>query len=115
MERDRAALAVLRANIAACRAEAVCTVVAVDALAARRGGACGLVFLDPPYGQDLVPRTVDRLVAAGWIAPGAVIVAETGRDEALQLPAELLAERVHGSARISIWRLPAGPAGAPLL
>ena len=110
IERDRAALAALRANIAACRAGELCTVLAGDAVAARRGEPCGLVFLDPPYGQELVPRTVERLAAAGWIAPGAVIVAETGRDEALQLPGELLAERVHGAARITIWRMPAGPA-----
>ena len=110
IERDRAALAALRANIAACRAGELCTVLAGDALAVRRGEPCGLVFLDPPYGQELVPRTVERLAAAGRIAPGAVIVAETGQDEALQLPGELLAERVHGAARIAIWRMPAGPA-----
>ena len=113
IERDRAALTALRANIAACRAGDVCTVVAADALAARRGVACGLVFLDPPYGQDLAPRALDRLAATGWIADGAMVVAETGRDEALLLPGELLAERAHGAARITIWRLPPGPSASP--
>ena len=49
MERDRAALHVLRANIAACRAEAQCTVLAADVLRPPPGRPCGLVFLDPPY------------------------------------------------------------------
>ncbi len=111
IERDRAALTALRANIAACRAGELCTVLAGDALAARHGTPCGLVFLDPPYGQDLVPRALERLAAAGWIAPGAVIVAETDRNEALELPGELLAERAHGAARITIWRMP--PASNP--
>ena len=58
---------------------------------------------------------MDRLASAGWIAPGALIVAEVGRDEPLQLPGDLLAERAHGAARITIWRLHAGPAATPLL
>ena len=61
MEQDRAALAALRGNVAACRAEDRATVLAVDVLAAPAGEPCGLVFLDPPYGRDLVPRAMDRL------------------------------------------------------
>ena len=104
IEHDRAALAALRANIAACRAEDRCTVLPVDVLAAPPARPCGLVFLDPPYGSDLVPRAVERLRASGWIAPGALMVAETGRGEALPEPGTLLAERVLGAARVSIWR-----------
>jgi 16S rRNA (guanine966-N2)-methyltransferase len=115
IERDRAALSALRDNIAACRAGELCTVLPADVLAARHGAACGLVFFDPPYGQDLVPKALERLGANGWIAPGAIVVAETGRDEVLQLPAELLAERAHGAARLTIWKMPAGPAGDLLL
>ena len=110
MERDRAALAALRANIAACRAEALCQVRAVDALmlpvgAPQAGPACGLVFLDPPYGQGLVARAVAALGVAGWLAPAALVVAETGRDENLVLPGEKLAERAHGAARVTFWRI----------
>jgi 16S rRNA (guanine966-N2)-methyltransferase len=119
IEQDRAALATLRANIAALGAERRCTVLAGDVLAsdvladevpaASGGAACALIFLDPPYGADLVPRAVAHLATRGWIAPGALIVAETARAEP-PLPADLLAERVHGAARISIWRAPApGP------
>jgi len=104
MERDRAALVALRANIAACRAEDRCTVLPVDVLAAPPGAACGLVFLDPPYGAELVPRAVARLRTAGWVAPGALLVAETGRGETLPALGTLLAERVHGAARVTIWR-----------
>lgn len=114
IERDRAALAALRDNIAACGAGALCTVLPADVLTARHGTACRLVFFDPPYGQDLVLKALERLAATGWIAPGAVVVAETGRDEVLQFPGELLAERAHGAARLTIWRMPAGPGGNPL-
>ena len=107
IEREPAALAVLRANIARCRAEARCSVIASDALggrAPRHDAGFALVFLDPPYGQQLIPRAICRLRASGGIAPGAVIVAETARDETLALPLDKLAERIHGSARLTIWR-----------
>jgi 16S rRNA (guanine966-N2)-methyltransferase len=105
IEQDPAALAVLRANIAACRAGDRCAVVARDVLAVGPGEAASLVFLDPPYGQGLVPRAVAALQRAGRIAPGALIIAETGRDEAVPCDAPL-AGRTHGAAQITIWRAP---------
>jgi 16S rRNA (guanine966-N2)-methyltransferase len=106
-ERDPASLRVLRANVAACGAEDRATIRAGDTLAPPRAGAqaaCALVFLDPPYGEGLVPRAVDALRAAGWIAPGALICAETGRDEPPPTAGPTLAERVHGAARLTVWR-----------
>ena len=104
IEHDRAALAALRANIAACRAQDRCTVLAVDALAVPVGEAAGLVFLDPPYRSGLVVRAIEHLRAVGRIAPGALVIAETARDEPPPTTAPLLAERQHGAARLSIWR-----------
>ena len=104
MEQDRAALAALRANVDACRVEDRAAVLAVDVLMAPPGDGCGLIFLDPPYGHDLVPQAMGRLRAAGWIATGALVVAETGRNEALPNLGTLLAERAHGAARVSMWR-----------
>jgi 16S rRNA (guanine966-N2)-methyltransferase len=104
IEQDAFAVAALRANIAACRASDRCTMLAVDALAAPAGKPCSLVFLDPPYGHDLVPRALARLRRLNWIAPGALIVGEFGRDEAPPIAGRVLAERMHGAARIAIWR-----------
>jgi 16S rRNA (guanine966-N2)-methyltransferase len=134
IENDAAALKALRANVAACGAEGRVEIVAGDALTipplSRRahtgdappavpnaarctirggeggGGPASLVFLDPPYGLDLIPRAIVRLRAAGRIAPAALIVAEAGRDEVWVPPEQekLLAERRHGAARILIFR-----------
>ncbi len=104
METDRAALAALRVNIAACKAEPRSQVLAIDALKSPRGTACSLVFLDPPYGLGLVPAAITALAKAGWIANGALIVAETAAEEALELQGEIVAERSHGAARTSFWR-----------
>jgi 16S rRNA (guanine966-N2)-methyltransferase len=107
IERDPAALTALRANIAALNAADHCSVLAADVLAAPKGMACTLVFLDPPYAQGLVPRALRHLAALGWIAPGALLAIETAADEDLSSPglaASLMAERAHGAARVSFWR-----------
>lgn len=107
MENARPALAALRANVAACGAEAVTKVFAVDATRPPRAEhACTLVFLDPPYGQDLVARGVVALAAAGWIAPGALLVAEAGRAEfAPDLAGFTLCdERAHSAAVVRVWQ-----------
>jgi 16S rRNA (guanine966-N2)-methyltransferase len=108
IERDRAALAALRANIATCREEERARVIAGDATRPPRAAApCSLVFLDPPYGQGLVPRAIAALDAAGWIAPGAIIVAETGREEEAPAPpgCEAAAEpRRHGAGTLHLLR-----------
>ena len=111
-EKGRAALAILRANITACGEEARTAVLATDATKPPRARVpCRLVFLDPPYGKGLVPKAVAALDAAGWIAPGALVVAETGAEEALDLPGfERLALRSHGAAAVHVWRA-AGPEG----
>ena len=103
MERDRAALAALRANIAAC--DAVATVLAVDATAPPAGRPAGLVFLDPPYGKGLIDRALAGLTRTGWIVPDTIIVAESGAEEKLTAAGEKLAERTHGAAWVTVWRL----------
>jgi 16S rRNA (guanine966-N2)-methyltransferase len=105
MERDWTALAALRANIAACGAGDRARVLAVDATRPPAADAPGgLVFLDPPYGEALVPRALAALRQKGWLAPAAFIVAETGADEELAESAAMLASRIHGAARVTVWR-----------
>ena len=108
IEKDRAALAVLRANIAACKEDPRSAVLAADATKPPPARVpCGLVFLDPPYGKDLVPRAIAALSAAGWIAPCALVVAETGAEETLRLPGFTeLATRSHGAATLHMLRAP---------
>ena len=104
IEQDAAALRALRTNVATCRAEGHVQIVAADVFRVTKGSAASLVFLDPPYGESLVPRAIGRLREVGRIVPGALIIAETGREE-IWVPEEpLLAERQHGAARVLIFR-----------
>lgn len=109
IERDATALMALRGNIASLDTGGRCSVLAADALAAPVGAPCGLVFLDPPYERDLVPKALAHLAGRGWIVAGTLIVVETARDEALpvsdRMTMRLLAERSYGAARVSAWRV----------
>jgi 16S rRNA (guanine966-N2)-methyltransferase len=106
IESDPTALRALRANIAACKAENRAEILATDALtvSARATNPASLVFLDPPYGLDMVPGALTRLRNAGYVKPAALIVAETGGDETWLPDHPLLGERQHGAARILIFR-----------
>ena len=109
VENERGALAALRANIAACREEARCTVLATDATRPPRAPQpCTLVFLDPPYGEPgLMERALAALGEAGWIAPGAILCAEYGMPPDAPPPGfEPLAERAHGAAHLLVLRRP---------
>ena len=106
LEQDRVALAVLRQNVASLKEEARCAVLGGDVLRPRAPAApCDLILLDPPYGKELVPKAIAALGAVGWIAPGALVVAELGREEALEVPgwAEV-ATREHGAVRVVFLR-----------
>jgi 16S rRNA (guanine966-N2)-methyltransferase len=111
IESEAAALKALRANIALCKAETRAAVMAVDVLSAPylplvtpQAAPASLVFLDPPYGKNLVPRALARLQEIGRIASRALIVAETGRDETWTSQHPVLAERQYGAARILVFR-----------
>ena len=100
VERDRAALAVLRANVAACGAAEACAIIAADfiGLAARRGGPGGftLALLDPPYDfgdLDAALAEAGRLLAAGRIDRAGVQPAARGPGPATGVPP---APRRHG-------------------
>ena len=67
---------------------------------------CDLVLLDPPYGSGLAGPALAALAAAGWIAPGALVVVEGGpRDELAPPPGFALVEtRRYGKAVLRFLR-----------
>lgn len=103
IENNRDALASLRDNICACKAEAVSRIIGADALHPPTGTPHQLVFLDPPYAQNLIPQALAALSKANYLSPDAMLVAETGPDDDF-MPKDPLAVRQHGKARILFWR-----------
>jgi 16S rRNA (guanine966-N2)-methyltransferase len=65
------------------------------------GGPFELVFLDPPYHKELIPKALQSLKDGGWLADKALLVAETDANEALEAPGyTLLDERDYGETRV---------------
>jgi 16S rRNA (guanine966-N2)-methyltransferase len=65
------------------------------------GGPFNLVFLDPPYRKDLIPRALASLKDGGWLADKALLVAESDAGEAFDTPGfTLLDERDYGETRL---------------
>ena len=88
VERDLAAARELRARLAEWGAPDV-RVEQADALTFLTGTASAfdLVFLDPPFDSDLLPRSAALLEQRGWLAPGALIYVEfAARSAAPPLP-----------------------------
>jgi 16S rRNA (guanine966-N2)-methyltransferase len=65
------------------------------------GGPFNLVFLDPPYRKDLIPKALASLKDGGWLADKALLVAETNTSESFDAPGfTLLDERDYGETRV---------------
>ena len=109
VDRDPAALALARANLARLGAPANVGLLAADAV--RLGparGAYDLAFLDPPYRSGLATPALAGL-RGGWLAPAARIVVELAAKDPLELPDgyALEQERRYGAARFVFLRAPA--------
>jgi 16S rRNA (guanine966-N2)-methyltransferase len=107
IEKERAALAMLRANVATLGEVERATVLAGDTLRPPRAAApATLAFLDPPYGEALAAPALAALATAGWFAPAALVVVEMAARRPLAPPQgfTLLEERRYGAARLVFLR-----------
>jgi 16S rRNA (guanine966-N2)-methyltransferase len=106
IEQDTAAFQIAKQNVTALGVQSLCQLLRVDARQPPSATvACDLIFLDPPYGKNLPAMIVPALLAAGWIAAGALLVIETARGEPLSLPPQFCPkiERIYGAACIRIF------------
>lgn len=62
---------------------------ALGPLPANAQGPFDLVFLDPPYRRDLLAPALESLCAGGWLAPQAIVLAESAAGETITLPPAL--------------------------
>jgi 16S rRNA (guanine966-N2)-methyltransferase len=109
IESDRGAAEAIKKNIAACKEQARAQLFINDARKPPRVSAnwspCSLVFLDPPYGKDLLVPALQALREAGWIAAEALLVAEMHRKDAFAAEGfEVLDDREYGKARFVLLR-----------
>jgi 16S rRNA (guanine966-N2)-methyltransferase len=99
VDKDRAAIEAIRANIAALGASG--EVLPGGAEHVRIPGPLDLAFLDPPYGSGLAPAALARLP----VVPSGLASVETERGEPVEAEGfEEEAVRTYGKARITLLR-----------
>lgn len=69
-----------------------------------------VVFIDPPYGKNLLPPTLNTLLRNGWVRADAIVTAEVESSvpyaaESAHPQLELLTERSFGQTRILLWKV----------
>lgn len=104
IERDNAALAAIRANVAELRVGEQATILRTDATKPPPPPVqpCTLALVDAPYEKDLSAPCLAALAARGWLAPGALAVVEVAAREPLTPPEgfTIADERTYGAARV---------------
>ncbi len=105
VERDPAALGLLRANVGGDG-----TVHVRDAAAPGPAPAAfDIAWLDPPWRSGLAAPALAALGREGWLRPGALVVVEAAHDEQPDLPG-LIDRRRYGRTALAFLRFsPAGP------
>ena len=110
MEEQAAAESALRENLRTLAVEAESRVLRADVLrpppAARHGGPCAIVLMDPPYNQGLAEPALVALEAAGWLTEDALVALELMKSEPFAVPAGFaeVESRTYGKARLLFLR-----------
>jgi 16S rRNA (guanine966-N2)-methyltransferase len=109
VERDRDAVAAIRANAAKLGLDRP-DIRQTDVLALGSAPApLDLIFMDPPYRSGAGAVALDKLARLGWTGPGTWVSIETERGEPLDVAGfDLAAERTVGKARLHLLRPNAG-------
>jgi 16S rRNA (guanine966-N2)-methyltransferase len=65
-----------------------------------------LAFLDPPYGQGLIKPALTAMHEGGWLAQGAVVIAESDENDSIMPPGAYLTidRRPYGGTIITLLR-----------
>ena len=113
VEKGRQALRVIQRNLAQCRMEERSEVLSMDANRAieileQRGRTFDLIFIDPPYEQGLIERTLVKLNCHPIFHENSILVVQHHRRELLSTAAKdwnLIRQRQIGETVISILTL----------
>jgi len=73
-----------------------------------RGQFFDLVFLDPPYGKNMITPLLQELSTTAMLSPGARVVAESSKSDGLPSVAENLKQidhRIYGDTQVSLYGL----------
>ncbi|MBR5538006.1 MAG: 16S rRNA (guanine(966)-N(2))-methyltransferase RsmD [Clostridia bacterium] len=87
VEGDRNAQKAIEANIRNCGFDRGCQLIKGDAfqfLQRQKPGSYHLIFLDPPYGGELLNRAIAEICRIDILAEGGIMVCESAADDVVQ-------------------------------
>ncbi len=108
VEKSPSSLTCLKENIATLKADgAVKTLRSRATQLPKVDTAFSHIFMDPPYGHDLIRPTLDALIAQCWVNSDSVIICEMHISDGLDLPPsiDLVDDRSQGIQRVVLLRL----------
>lgn len=108
VDRRADAVKLVRDNLALCRLSERAQVVCADAMAhlAATRGKYDLIFLDPPYEEDLLERAIAHIAKFDILTPHGIIVAESPEDKklpALSAPYGIYREHRYGKIKVTVY------------
>lgn len=104
VDSGRVAQKLIKDNINKLRRQGDTTLLRVDTKALPEGLPCDLIFLDPPYNQNLGGAALTIARANGWIGPKALIVWEEARAQIAPPGFASLDQRRYGDTWVSIFQ-----------
>ena len=104
VDNGRAAQKLIRDNIAKLRRQTDTTLLGTQVTKLPSGTPCDLIFLDPPYGQELGRKALEAALVAGWVATGALIVWEENQPQIAPPRFTQLDQRRYGDTWITVMR-----------
>ncbi len=105
---DRGAQKAIEANIKNCGFERNCRLVRSDAfgfLQRQTPGAFHVIFLDPPYGGQLLNRAIGEICRIDILTEGGIIICESAADDVLEpvlLPYRVAKQYHYGNTTVTI-------------
>lgn len=104
VDSGRVAQKLIKDNISKLRRQSDTTVLGIDSKHLPKGAACDLIFLDPPYNQNLGGPALAAALANGWIGPEALIVWEECRAQIAPAGFTSLDQRRYGDTWVNLMR-----------
>ena len=106
VDASKNAVSITQSNLAKVRLPG--TVLHMSALDAiikleREGRAFDIIFLDPPYGLDLLNQALDALSRSGIVSHDTFIIAESARGEQVAAPLDIQDIRTYGSTQLMFF------------
>ncbi len=105
VDQDRQTLAMARHNVENLGAESLAKFIRNDSTKLPRSAQTyDLVFIDPPYNQNLAGKALQNLLKNHWLEQGALVVVEQSKKDApIQLnDMQLLSDRLYDKTRILV-------------